>query len=155
MDLPFPDKRVLFFTDESFQYENIIRELYSDTCAAYGKIIKTIKGNSIFKIKRESVFGDLKNYKISTSIVEGYNNKIRQRISPFVRKTAAFSKSMQSHNDKMDLFVFANNFIEKKSEKKGLQKIKVRSPAMIEGIATELWTWMRFLNYNIIEIYEN
>jgi len=152
MDLPFPDKRAFFFTDGNFQYEGIIKEIYSESCAAYGKIIKTIKGNSVLDVKIEGVFGDLKGHKISTSVVEGYNNKMRQRIAPFVRKTAAFSKSLKSHVARINVFIFANNFIEKKREWNGLKKIKERTPAMIEGIATYVWTWREFLQCNVVKI---
>jgi len=152
MDLPFPDEKVFFFTDGNTQYEDILRDIYSETCAGYGKIVKTIKRNSVLNIKRESVFGDLKNYKISTSVVEGYNNKIRQRSTPFGRKTAAFSKLLVSHIGKLNVFVFVNNFIDKKRERIGLNIIKERTPAMIEGIESHIWTWRKFIAYNIAKI---
>jgi hypothetical protein len=148
MDLPFPGKEVFFFTDGNVEYENIIKELYSDSCAAYGKIIKTIKGNSVLDIEIEGVFGNLMGHKISTSVVEGYNNKIRQRIAFFVRKTAAFSKTLKSHIARINIFIFANNFIEKKMKWNGIKKVKERTPAMIEGIENHVWTWNEFLTYN-------
>jgi len=148
MDLPFPNKKTLFYTDGNFQYESILKEIYSESCAAYGRIIKSIKGNSVLDKRIETVFGDLKGHRISTSVVEGYNNKMRQRITPFCRKTAAFSKSLKSHISKINVFIFANNFIEKKKEWIGLKNIKERTPAMIEGIATHVWTWKEFLQCN-------
>lgn len=84
-------------------------------------------------------------HKISTSVVEGYNNKIRQRITCFVRKTPAFSKSIESHIERLNIFKFANNFIEKKMERIHLKMEKTRTPAMIEGIEDHVWTWKEFL----------
>lgn len=107
------------------------------------------KENRLVKITYERVFGDMADHKISTSVVEGYNNKMRQRISCLVRKTAAFSKSLQSHIAKLNIFQFKNNFIERKIEKDGLKKTKTRTPAMIEGIADHVWTWREFLMCNV------
>jgi len=152
INLPFPDNKIIFMTDGNEQYENIIKSLYSETCIAYGKLIKEKKGNSLLKTRIEDVFGNIGNYKISTSVVEGYNNKIRQRSTAFVRKTAAFSKLLQSHIAKMNIFQFCNNFMELKWEWNGLQKVKERTPAMIEGIEDHLWTWREFLECPAVRI---
>ena len=77
---------------------------------------------------------------------------MRQRIAPLTRKTAAFSKSLKFHIAKIDILTFSNNFIEKKMERKGLIKMKERSPAMIEGIESHLWTWREFIEFNIVRI---
>jgi IS1 family transposase len=150
MDLPFPGSKIVFSTDGNFQYEKLIKERYCETCMGYGRIIKVKKGNRVVKIKYETVFGNIAGHKISTSVVEGYNNKMRQRITCFVRKTAAFSKSLQSHIARINIFKFMNNFIEGKIERKGLKKTKTRTPAMIEGIENHVWTWREFLECNVI-----
>jgi IS1 family transposase/transposase-like protein len=148
MDLPFPGRKTFFSTDGNPQYEELLKEFYSETCIGYGQIIKEKKGNSVIKIRFKSIFGNMTGHKISTSVVEGYNNKIRQRISCFVRKTAAFSKSLKSHIAKINIFIFANNFIERKTEWNGLEEMKTRTPAMIEGITDHVWTWRDFLTCN-------
>ena len=101
------------------------------------------------KITFERVFGDMGDHKISTSVVEGYNNKIRQKLSCFARKTASFSKSLQSHIAKINIFQFMNNFIELKKEKNGNKITITRTPAMIEGIENHVWTWKEFLTCNV------
>ena len=152
MDLPFPGSKIIFSTDGNFQYEELIKDMYCELCMSYGRIIKVKKGNSVVEIKLEAVLGDTTGHKISTSVVEGYNNKIRQRITCFVRKTAAFSKSIKSHIARMNIFQFENNFIGMKMERIGLITEKKRTPAMIEGIADHVWTWREFLECNVYKI---
>jgi IS1 family transposase/transposase-like protein len=151
MDLPFPGTQIFFSTDGNIQYKELIKERYCETCMGYGQVIKIKKENRLVKIKFETVFGNMAGHKISTSVVEGYNNKIRQRIACFVRKTAAFSKSMKSHIAKINIFQFANNFVELKMERNGFKKEKKRTPAMIEGIENHVWTWKEFLGCNAYE----
>jgi hypothetical protein len=126
--------------------------MYAETCIAYGQIIKEKKENCVVKLTFEIIYGDMADIKISTSVVEGYNNKIRQRISCFGRKTASFSKSLRSHIAKINTFQFANNFIETKMERDGLKVMKTRTPAMIEGIEDHVWTWSKFLMCNVTAI---
>jgi IS1 family transposase len=91
MDLPFPGSKISFSTDGNNQYEELIKDMYCEICMEYGHIIKERKENCVVKIKYETIFGNMPWHKISTSVVEGYNNKMRQKIAFFVRKTAAFS----------------------------------------------------------------
>ena len=84
--------------------------------------------------------GDPEIEAISTSIVEGYNNKIRQRLSRFGRKTAAFSKKIMPCIAVLNVFQFVSNFIEDKGGE---------TPAMKEGITDHVWTWREFLTYHI------
>lgn len=148
MDLPFPENKTFFSTDGNIQYEDLLKKMYAETCIAYGQIIKEKKENRLVKIILEIIYGDMGGHKISTSVVEGYNNKIRQRISCFGRKTASFSKSLRSHIARINIFQFDNNFIETKMERDGIKFMKTRTPAMIEGIADHVWTWSEFLIWN-------
>jgi hypothetical protein len=152
MDLPFPDLKISFSTDGNFQYVDLIKEMYCEECISYGRITKVKKENNVVEIKLEQVLGSVTEHKISTSVVEGYNNKIRQRISCFVRKTTAFSKSLQSHIARMNIFKFVNNFIEEKMEWKELKKVKLRTPAMIEGNENHAWSWREFLECNAAKV---
>ncbi len=102
-------------------------------------MIKQHKKNRVVGIIREKVLGNPPLASISTSVVEGYNNKIRQRISRFARKTASFSKTIIGHIRAMDLFQFASNFIDVKG---GM------TPAMREGITDRVWKWQEFLTYH-------
>lgn len=44
MNLPFPESKIIFFTDGNFQYEELIKERYCETCMSYGIITKEKKG---------------------------------------------------------------------------------------------------------------
>lgn len=155
MDLPFPENKTFFSTDGNIQYENLINDMYCEECISYGRIIKVKKGNKIVKINLERVLGNETGHKISTSVVEGYNNKIRQRITCFVRKTAAFSKSIKSYIARINIFKFYNNFIDLKKERNDLLEMKIRTPAMIEGIENHVWTWKEFLECNAVKYNES
>jgi hypothetical protein len=90
---------------------------------------------------REKVLGNPHVSSISTSVVEGYNNKIRQRLSRFGRKTASFSKKTQGFIAALNIFQFVHNFIEVKNDR--------QSPAMIESITDHLWNWQEFLSHHV------
>jgi IS1 family transposase len=152
MDLPFPDSKIFFSTDGLEQYEKIIKELYSESCIAYGRIIKSNKENSLIRAKIEVVFGNMNGHRISTSVIEGYNNKMRHKITQFGRKTCAFSKTIESHIGKINVFQFANNFMDLKREKWEHGGMKMRTPAIIEGITEHIWTWREFLEYPAIRL---
>lgn len=142
VQLPDPKTKIIVSTDGNFQYVDTLADLYCETCIDYGQVIKRKENNRLVEIIRVKTMGDPKISSISTSIVEGYNNKIRQRVSRFVRKTASFSKSVSSCINALDLFQFVNNFID-------LKKNKRKTPAMIEKISDHIWTWGEFLSHHI------
>jgi IS1 family transposase len=141
MALPYPDSKILISTDGNPQYSIILSCLYCNTCIEYGQVVKVKENNILIRVNKEQIVGNMKLGEISTSIVEGYNNKIRQRLSRFVRRTASFSKTLIGYKASMDLFQFVNNFIEIKKEKK--------TPAMIEGVTNFVWGWEQFLNHHL------
>jgi len=140
--LPDPKTKIIVSTDGNFQYVDILADLYCESCIDYGQVIKRKENNRLVEIIRVKTLGDPKICSISTSIVEGYNNKIRQRISRFARKTASFSKSVFSCINALNLFQFVNNFID-------LKKNNLKTPAMIEKISDHVWTWGEFLSHHI------
>ena len=142
MKLPFPDNPICISTDGNFQYLVQIQQMYCETCVVYGIVRKVKSANRLIKVTYEHVIGDAQKQKISTSVVEGYNNKIRQKLASFGRKTAAFSKQMKSFIDRLNIFQWVHNFMEKK-------KGGNRTPAMIENKADSIWTWEEFLNHHI------
>lgn len=93
-----------------------------------------------FAVIKEKVFGNPILSSMSTAVVEGYNNNIRQRISRFGRKTAAFSKKIGACVGALNMFQFMNNFIDSK---------RTTTPAMRESITDHIWTWREFLTYHI------
>ena len=94
LQLPTPTDPIIVATDGNPQYVEALAQLYCKPCIKYGQIIKHREGNRLLGIFRVKIMGNPEIEAISTSIVEGYNNKIRQRLSRFGRKTAAFSKKI-------------------------------------------------------------
>lgn len=137
LQVPEPPARISITTDGNPQY---LAALMNHQCEAtdidYGRMIKQHTANRLVAGIREKVFGNPAIASISTSVVEGYTNKIRQRISRFARKTASFSKTIVAHTRLLDLFQFANNCID---AKEGM------TPAMREGSTDPVWTWQEFL----------
>jgi len=142
VQLPSPKTKIIVSTDGNSQYVDTLAGLYCESCINYGQVLKRKENNRLVEIIRVKILGDPTICSISTSIVEGYNNKIRQRISRFARKTASFSKSVSSCINALDLFQFVNNFID-------LKKNNRKTPAMIEKISDHVWTWGEFLSHHI------
>ena len=137
--IPQPPIQISITTDGNPQYLTALLKQFPASCIDYGRRVKHHAKNRLAAVIREKVLGDPEITSISTSVVEGYNNKIRQRISRFVRKTASFSKTIGGHIRAMDIFQFASNFIEPKN---GM------TPAMREGITDRIWTWKELLTYH-------
>lgn len=85
---------------------------------------------------RERIFGNPEIESISTSVFEGYNNKIRQRLSRFTRKTALYSKQKFGYINSMNIFQFINSFID--------IKLVHQTPAMLERVTDHHWNWSDF-----------
>ena len=126
-----PKTKIIVSTDGQFQYVDTLRDLYCESFIDYVHVINRTGDNHLVEIIQVKTLGDPKICSISTSIVEGYNNKIRQRIRRFVRKATSFSKSVSSCIDVSDLFQFVNNLIDLKKKR--------RKPAMIEKILDHVW----------------
>jgi IS1 family transposase len=139
--LPGPTSKIIVSTDGNPQYIDTLANLYCEPCIDYGQVIKRKENNRLVEIIRAKIMGNPAICSISTSIVEGYNNKIRQRISRFARRTASFSKSVFSCINALNMFQFMNNFIDLKKNR--------MTPAMIEKISDHAWTWGEFLSQHI------
>lgn len=138
--MPKPSDPIVVATDGNPQYRDALKNLYCEPCIDYGRVIKQREENRLVAVIREAIWGNPSHEAISTSIVEGYNNKIRQRISRFGRKTASFSKKIAAYVGALNMFQFMSNFIDAK---------KGTTPAMKEGITDHIWTWREFLTYHI------
>jgi len=141
MELPLPDNKISIYTDGNYQYSSIIPDLYCESCIEYGQVIKLKEQNRLISVIRAKIFGNPKIKSISTSVVEGYNNKIRQRLSRFTRKTASFSKSVFGYKTSLNIFQFVHNFIDLKYDH--------QTPAMLESITEHRWNWYEFLSHHI------
>ena len=97
-------------------------------------MVKVKEKNSLVCVVQEKVLGNPHISSISTSVVEGYNKKIRQRLSIFGRKTRGFIAVL-------NIFQFVHNFIEVKNDR--------QTPAMIESITDHLWNWQEFFSHHV------
>jgi len=136
LQLPTPSARIIVATDGNVQYVEALARLYCEPCIDYGQVIKHHEGNRLVGVSRVKIMGNPAVEAISTSNVEGYNNKIRQRLSRFGRRTAAFSKRIVACIAALNVFQFVSNFIEGKGGE---------TPAMKEGITDHIWTWWEIL----------
>ena len=82
--------KIIVSTDGNSQYVDTLVDLYCESCIDYGQVIKRKENNRLVEIIQAKIMGNPAICSISTSIVEGYNNKIRQRISRFARKLHHF-----------------------------------------------------------------
>ena len=94
VQLPDLKTKIIVSTDGHLQYVDTLDDLYCESCIDYGHVINRTENNHLVERIRVNTLGDLTIRSILTSIVEGHNNKIRQRIRRFVRKTTSFSKSV-------------------------------------------------------------
>ena len=95
MNLPTPNEKISIYSDGNVQYTISLPELYCEPCMNYSQLVRVKEKNSPVCVIREKVLGNPHVSSISTSVVEGYNNKIRQRLSKFGRKIASFSKKLK------------------------------------------------------------
>jgi len=74
--LPKPSDPIVVATDGNPQYRDALAKLYCEPCIDYGRVIKQRKESRLVAVIREAIWGNPSHEAISTSIVEGYNNKI-------------------------------------------------------------------------------
>ena len=140
LPLPEPSALIVVATDGNAQYRDALAKLYCEPCIDYGQVIKQRKEKRLVGLSREITWGNPLPKAISTLIIEGFNNKIRQRISRFGRKTASFTKKITAYIGALNMVQFMSNVIDAK---------KSTTPAMREGVTDHVWTWGEFLNYSI------
>jgi IS1 family transposase/transposase-like protein len=138
MDLPTPDNPIKIYSDGNFSYIDPIATTYCEPCMEYGQIIKEIENGVVINVEKKSIFNVHDLSKISTSIVEGMNNKLRQKLSRLGRKVSSFSKTTLGMLMSLNIFQFVSNFMDIKN---GL------TPMMAEEITDRPWTVDMFLNY--------
>jgi len=140
LPLPMPDAPIVVATDGNPQYREGLAKLYCEPCITYGQVIKQRKENRLVAVIREAIWGEPADEAISTSVVEEYNTKIRQRISRLERNAQAFSRKIPAYVGALNMFQFMNNFSDAK---------KGTTPAMREGITDHVWAWGEFLRDSI------
>jgi len=138
MELPKPENPIILYTDGNYNYIDPIAKTYCEPCLEYGQIIKEKENGEIISIQKRNIVNvqDLSN--ISTSVVEGINNKLRQKVSRLGRKVSSFSKTIGGMVMALNIFQFISNFIDVKNG---------QTPMMAEGITDKPWTAEMFLRY--------
>ena len=139
MELPTPNNPIRISTDGHHDYGNKISKVYCEPCVKYGQIIKEKENGLIIQIIKRQIFNDVDLTDVSTSIVEGYNNKLRQKLSRLGRKVASFSKTVEGMVMALNIFQFVSNF----TDIKGGQ-----TPIMREGLSEKPWIEDDFLKYH-------
>lgn len=139
MELPNPNNPIRISTDGHHDYATEISKVYCEPCVKYGQIIKEKENGLIINIIKRQIFNNVDLSDVSTSIVEGYNNKLRQKLSRLGRKVASFSKTVEGTVMALNLFQFVSNFMDIKEG---------QTPIMREGLFEKPWTEHDFLNYH-------
>ena len=139
MELPTPDNPIRISTDGNHDYQSAISKVYCEPCVKYGQIIKEKENGLLINIIKRQIFNEVDLSDVSTSVVEGYNNKLRQKLSRLGRKVASFSKTVEGMIMALNIFQFVSNFMDIKDG---------QTPMMREGLFKKSWTEDDFLNYH-------
>lgn len=141
VQLPFDDKRIEFFSDGNDDYIYVLPDYFCNTNLDYGQLIKIRENGRVVRKEKRIIYGSPDMNDIETTDVENMNSIMRERIGRLVRKTKCFSKLKLRLFYSVSLFQFYWDFISE------IQR--GYSPAMIEGITDQLWTWHDFFYFII------
>lgn len=140
-ELPSPDNKIEIFTDGNDDYTYVLPEYYPNTCINYGQLVKIREQGRVVDKERRVIYGAPNTDEIETTNVENFNGILRERISRLVRKTKCYSKQRKRLEDALHLFQFYWNFMNE--FRRGW------TPAMLEGIDSEKWSWHDFFYFQI------
>jgi hypothetical protein len=131
------DGKPTFYSDGNDDYFYVLPEYFEDL--DYGQIVKIRENGKVVDKEKRTMIGTPDLESIETYNVENFNSILRNFLSRLVRKGKGFSKKAPSLYDALVLFQFIWNFIH-------TLKHKI-TPAMMEGLAEEVWTWKKLLTY--------
>ena len=140
-ELPFPDDKIVIFTDGNNDYTHVLKKYYTDTCIDYGQLIKRKEKGRVVDKEKRTIYGNPDPNNIETTNVENFNGILRERIGRLVRKTKCFSKYKRRLECAIKLFQFYWNFINEFKRE--------ASPAMAEGLTDHTWSWHEFFYFPI------
>ena len=143
-ELPFPDNKIVIFTDGNNDYTHVLKKYYTNTCINYGQLIKRKENERVVDKEKRTVYGNPDPNDIETTNIENFNGILRERIGRLVRKTKCFSKYKQRLECAIELFQFYWNFI---NEFK-----RDTSPAMAEELTDHTWSWHEFFYFQLSAI---
>jgi len=117
-------------------------EFWNKDCIKYGQAIrdKDLEGNLMGKRMRWILGYGLYN-DISIAHIDGHCAKLRERVSRFVRETKAYSKKRRVLKELLDIHQANHNLIEVKEKR--------QTPAMMEGLVKEKWSWNKLLHVRL------
>lgn len=141
LDLPFPDYKIVIFSDGYEEYEKCFAKYYANTCIDYGQIVKIREGSKVVDKMKRIVWGNPNLNSIETINVENSNGIFRERVGRLVQKTKCYSNLKTKLECSVEIFQFYWNFVNEFKDK--------RTPAMIEDIIDHKITWSIFLHTSI------
>lgn len=131
------DGKPTFYSDGNDDYLYVLPEYFEDL--DYGQIVKVRENGKIVDKVKRTMIGTPDPKSIETFNVENFNSILRNFLSRLVRKGKGFTKKPSRLYDALALFQFIWNF---------LHPLKCKmTPAMIEGLTQEAWTWKKLLTY--------
>jgi len=140
-ELPFPDEKIVIYTDGNDDYTYVLSDYYANTSINYGQLVKIREKGRVVDKEKRIIYGNPALDNIETTNVENFNGILRERIGRLVRKTKCFSKRKRRLKCAIELFQFYWNFI---NEFK-----RDASPAMLEKLSDHIWTWHEFFYFRI------
>jgi hypothetical protein len=130
----------------------------------YATVHKERENGRVVRVQQRLVFGTAQQLDrvlqaspvsgtVNTSFVERYNGTARHRNSRQVRKTYAFSKDWELHEQQSFLSMLAYNLCwtpRTLSVKNSQGRAQRRSPAMAQGVADHVWSVREFLRHQVV-----
>lgn len=126
-----------FYSDGNDDYFYVLPEYFEDL--DYGQIVKIRENGKVVDKEKRTLIGNPDEKHIETYNVENFNSILRNFLSRLVRKGKGFTKEASRLYDALTLFQFIWNFMHS-------MKCKM-TPAMIEGLTEEAWTWKKLFTY--------
>lgn len=111
---------------------------WNKDCIKYGQLIKDREQQRVIGRHKRWIFGYGNYDEISIAHIDGYCAKLRERVARFVRGAKTYSKKRKVLKEMLDIAQANNNLIEIKEKEK--------TPAMIEGLVSEKWSWSKLLH---------
>lgn len=134
---PGEGEKVEVFTDGNDDYVYVLPDYFRVGNLNYGQLVKIRDGKGrLIRKEVRIIFGDPHVEDVETVNVENFNGILRERLGRLVRKTKCISKKKYRLRCAVSLFQFYWNFIS--------QIRRGETPAMMEGVSTQIWTWHNF-----------
>ncbi|MHA1868847.1 MAG: hypothetical protein ACTSXD_12460, partial [Candidatus Heimdallarchaeaceae archaeon] len=136
---PSYKQKIKIYSDGNGQNIQTMLNFWNQDCIKYGQVIRDKDTNGKLMGKRMRwVFGYGNYNEISIAHIDGYCARLRERTSRFVREAKTYSKKRIVLKELLDIQQANNNLIEIKE--------KGKTPAMIEGLVSEKWSWGKLLH---------